>query len=114
MRNSIASFCLLLSILGHPVDAVTVYGPGGVENPTGTFGSGAPAATVSGSNFISAYNAYNNVTLTPPALPSPMPATSFSIVLPNQAANMPQLSIPHKGDFFGFSIEMSVVQQVSE
>ncbi|EJF60196.1 hypothetical protein DICSQDRAFT_171422 [Dichomitus squalens LYAD-421 SS1] len=25
---------------------------------------------------------------------------------------MPKLSIPHKGDFFGFSIEMSVVQQV--
>ena len=94
--------------------AVTVYGPAGAERPSGTLSSGAPEATLGNIGWVSALNAYNNVRLQPPPLPSPMPATSFALALPNQAQHMAGLSIPQRGDFYGFSIEMSVVEQVSK
>ncbi|TBU39715.1 hypothetical protein BD309DRAFT_1021947 [Dichomitus squalens] len=97
------------SLLSH---AVTVYDPAGAEQPTGSSGSAAPGATLGNIGWISALNAYNNVRLQAPPLPSPMPATSFALTLTSQAQHMAGLSIPQRGDFFGFSIEMSVVEQV--
>ncbi|PIL25780.1 hypothetical protein GSI_11530 [Ganoderma sinense ZZ0214-1] len=91
---------------------VTVYNQAGPMNPTATSGSSGSQATLGNVGWISALNAYNNVRLQPPALPSPMPSTSFALVLPNQAQHMSGLSIPQRGDFYGFSIEMSVVEQV--
>ena len=52
--------------------------------------------------------------LTAPALPSSMPSTAFTIQAMNSAQDVQGLSIQQGADFFGFSIEMSVVTQVSE
>jgi len=58
-------------------------------------------------------SAYDRTRLIPPALPAPMPATTFTIELPREATTAQQLSIPHTGGaFYGFSIEMSVLNQV--
>ncbi|KAI0651078.1 glycoside hydrolase superfamily [Trametes meyenii] len=92
--------------------AVTVYGPFGAQHSSGTASGAEPSATLGNTDWVQRLNAYNNVRLQPPPLPDPMPPTSFPIVLPSQAQNMPGLSIPQRGDFWGFSIEMSVVQQV--
>ncbi|KAI0673206.1 glycoside hydrolase superfamily [Trametes maxima] len=92
--------------------AVTVYGPFGAQHSSGTASSAEPSATLGNTDWVQRLNAYNNVRLQPPPLPNPMPPTSFPITLPSQAQNMPGLSIPQRGDFWGFSIEMSVVQQV--
>ena len=94
--------------------AVTVYNQAGAVNPTATSGSSGPQASLGNVGWINALNAYNSVRLQPPSLPSPIPSTSFALALPNQAQHMPGLSIPQRGDFYGFSIEMSVVEQVSE
>lgn len=58
--------------------------------------------------------AYNNIYLEPPAIPSPAPATQFAIGVPTSAQLMNGLSIPQSGSFFGFSIEMSVANQLSK
>ncbi|TBU60016.1 hypothetical protein BD310DRAFT_976178 [Dichomitus squalens] len=87
---------------------MTVYNPAA----TGTWVCDVPEATLGNVGCVSALNAYNNVRLQPPPLPSPMPATSFALTLPNQGQHMSGLSIPQRGDFYGFSIEMSVVEQV--
>ncbi|KAI0659525.1 glycoside hydrolase superfamily [Cubamyces menziesii] len=107
--------CLLsVSSLSYALPSITVYGPTGAERPSGASSGAEPSATGSdpGSSWINAYNAYNDVQLQPPPLPSPMPATTFPITVPSQAQNMPGLSIAQRGDFWGFSIEMSVVEQV--
>jgi hypothetical protein len=51
----------------------------------------------------------DSVTLTPPGIPSPPPATAFDLALPASPAG---LSIPHSGSFMGFSVEFSVSSQV--
>ncbi|KAF8316086.1 hypothetical protein DL93DRAFT_2056676, partial [Clavulina sp. PMI_390] len=56
------------------------------------------------------YLAYNLTTLTPPALPSPMPSLSFTAQL--YASGATGLSIPQKGNFMGWSIELSVANQL--
>ncbi|EJF60214.1 hypothetical protein DICSQDRAFT_155951 [Dichomitus squalens LYAD-421 SS1] len=91
---------------------MTVYNPGSTEQRTGMSGCDAPEATLGNIGCVSALNAYNNVRLQPPPLPNPMPATSFALTLPNQGQHMSGLSIPQRGDFYGFSIEMLVVEQV--
>ncbi|KAI9058697.1 glycoside hydrolase family 79 protein [Trametes sanguinea] len=104
--------CLLwVSSLSCAFGAVTVYGPTGAERPTGTTSGAGSSATPVQESWLNAYNAYNNVRLQPPPLPNPLPPTEFAITLPSQAQNMPGLSIPQRGDFWGFSIEMSVVEQ---
>ena len=95
------------------VSAVTVYGQEGVTQPSGVSATAAATATTN-LDWLSNYAAYNNRTLTPPALPDPMPSTAFTIQLMNNAADVNGLSVQQSGDFFGFSVEMSVVQQVSE
>ncbi|KAI8996272.1 glycoside hydrolase superfamily [Trametes punicea] len=105
--------CLLfVSYLSCVLAAVTVYGPTGAERPTSASWGAGPSATKGDTSWLDAYNAYNNVQLQPPPLPNPLPSTDFVINVPLQAQNMPGLSIPQRGDFFGFSIEMSVVEQV--
>lgn len=66
----------------------------------------AASATYSGSA------AYDTTVLSAPGVPNPAPATSFGIQL--YSGGMTGLSIPQNGGFFGFSIEMSVVNHVCE
>ncbi|KAH9914073.1 uncharacterized protein BXZ73DRAFT_106718 [Epithele typhae] len=89
--------------------SVTVYGQQGVTTPSGLATSASATATTA--DWIAALAAYNDVTLTVPANPSPAP-TAFAVSVANQASNVNGLSVAQAGDFFGFSIEMSVVQQV--
>lgn len=56
--------------------------------------------------------AYNQDTLQAPALPVPAPPTQFSIQLVD--GGMTNLSIKQNGNFYGFSIEMSVAEMVCE
>ena len=74
---------------------------------------GAGTATAAAANYTGAA-AYDPTVLTAPAVPSPAPPNQFSIQL-NSAPNAVQvLSIPLSGDFLGFSIEFSVVNQISK
>ena len=85
------------------VHAVTVYGQIALGFST-TSAAHAPTSTP---------NAYNNTRLIPPPIPNPAPASSFSLILQQDAAVVDGLSIPHVGGcFWGFSIEMSVISQV--
>lgn len=93
--------------------AVTVYGQEGVTAPSGVSSTAGATATAD-TDWITNYAAYNNEILTAPALPSPMPSNAFTITLLNTAANVNGLSVQQTGDFLGFSVEMSVVTQVSE
>lgn len=56
--------------------------------------------------------AYNDTRIPPPAPHNPPVNANFTIALPHNAQDVAGISIPHRGDFFGFSIEMSVVGQV--
>lgn len=101
----------LLSLLAL-VQCVTVYGP------TGAIGLSTSTTSVTSTADGAAYTgdaaaAYNQVVLQAPPVPQPPPPTQFSIQLQNSAANVPGLSIPQRGDFYGFSIEMSVADQIS-
>jgi hypothetical protein len=92
------SFFLTLNL----VNAVTVYyQPGQSPLATGT-------GTAAGANYTGAA-AYDPTILTPPPIPSPL-NTQFSIQLQN--GGTPNVSIQQPGSFMGFSIEMSVVNQV--
>ncbi len=117
LRSLVAAPFLLWAFVGY-VHAVTIYGPAGALKPSGTASSsgGGPISTgtLVNTQWIAALNAYNDVKLQAPALPNPMPSTSFAIGVANNAPGMGGLSIPQKGNFFGFSIEMSVVEQVRE
>ncbi|CDO77500.1 Glycoside Hydrolase Family 79 protein [Trametes cinnabarina] len=112
MLSRCLAYWLWVCSLSYAFAAITVYGPTGAERPTGTSSGVGSTAIPIQESWLNAYNAYNNVLLQPPPLPNPLPATEFAITLPSQALNMPGLSIPQRGDFWGFSIEMSVVEQV--
>ncbi|RPD77290.1 hypothetical protein L226DRAFT_505448 [Lentinus tigrinus ALCF2SS1-7] len=115
LRSLVAAPLLLWALVGY-VRAVTIYGPAGAQKPSGTASSSGSGpistGTLENTQWISSLNAYNDVILQAPALPNPMPSTSFTIGVANGAAGMSGLSIPQKGNFYGFSIEMSVVEQV--
>ncbi|KAJ7752939.1 hypothetical protein B0H16DRAFT_1663031 [Mycena metata] len=66
--------------------------------------SAVPPAQYSG------VQAYSPVTLTPPPVPSPVIATTIPVQLRN--AGTTGMSIPQPGSFMGFSVEMSVTNQV--
>ncbi|KAJ3552241.1 hypothetical protein NM688_g4255 [Phlebia brevispora] len=57
-------------------------------------------------------SAFNNVVLNAPPVPNPLPPTEFTLKLEQNSQNVPGLSIPQNGSFLGFSLEMSVVNQV--
>lgn len=84
--------------------AVTVYGQGG-QQPIGTATTTLPVPSSA---------AFDTRVLNPPPLPDPLPANQFGIQLAASASNVQGLSIPQSGAFYGFSVEMSVVTQVSE
>ncbi|KAJ7104505.1 glycoside hydrolase family 79 protein [Mycena belliarum] len=79
---------------------VTVYG----QIPLGITSALAPTATVAA--------AYNTTVLDPPEVPNPAPPTSFTLTVPSANTSVTGLSIPIKGTFYGFSVEMSVITQL--
>ncbi|KAF8991302.1 glycoside hydrolase family 79 protein [Cyathus striatus] len=94
---------------------VTVYG----QVPLGQISSSlaaAASATQTGPNpALTTLPAYDETILIPPPVPSPAPPRQFTVEMQRDAANVNGLSIPHRGAaFFGFSIEMSVVNQVRD
>ncbi|TBU60021.1 hypothetical protein BD310DRAFT_357271 [Dichomitus squalens] len=96
----------------HHAAAVTIYGQEGVTAVSGAATGTGAAAAATATDWLSALAAFNNVTLTAPALPTSMPSTAFTIPVMNNAQDVQGLSIQQGADFFGFSIEMSVVTQV--
>ncbi len=99
MKCAIAVISVLfLNVHGQ----VTVY----KQQPLGpatTAASSAPAADYTGAA------AYNPTILNPPPIPDPLPPMAFGIQL--QQGGTPGVSIAQTGAFFGFSVEMSVVNQ---
>jgi hypothetical protein len=101
MRLVPHSFISLL--LSHAAfAAVTVYH----QTPLGLETQTADAASYTGAA------AYNPTVLTPPPIPNPPVPHQFNIQVQN--GGVPGLSIKQHGGFFGFSIEMSVINQVCE
>ncbi|KAF7336209.1 Glyco-hydro-79C domain-containing protein [Mycena venus] len=92
------SLCFIF-LIGRTQADITVYH----DNNQAAF------TTVSGAKYTGVA-AYNPTSLTPPSLPSPTVLTTIPINLQNEGT--PNLSIKQKGSFFGFSIEMSVTNQV--
>lgn len=58
--------------------------------------------------------AYNLTELIPPGIPDPKPPTHLNLQIQGSATNVNGLSIPQKGTFYGFSIEMSVINQLCQ
>ncbi|KAJ4489869.1 glycoside hydrolase family 79 protein [Lentinula aciculospora] len=99
--GNFAIFRLFLchSLLGLSTAVTVYYAPG--QNPFST--TSADVSSYTGAA------AYNPTTIDPPALPDPMPSLSLNF---NIQTNAPGLSITQSGAFMGFSIEMSVANQV--
>ncbi|KAI0341171.1 glycoside hydrolase family 79 protein [Trametopsis cervina] len=100
---AIRSFLTILCSLVAATNAVTVYNqlPLGAQST-----STAAAATYTG-------NAATDPTkLNPPAPPNPLPPTQFPLVLMPTSDLVGGISIPAPASFFGFSIEMSVANQL--
>ncbi|KAI0742961.1 hypothetical protein C8Q80DRAFT_1123075 [Daedaleopsis nitida] len=103
----------LAAFLFDVAASVTVYGQQGMTIPSGVASTAAATETTTTSDWISDLAAYNNVSLTAPTLPNPMPNTAFTIQVMSNAQNaQPAVSVQQSANFFGFSIEMSVVEQV--
>lgn len=100
---------VLLSLVFNAL-AVTVYVPPGQETLFGIRPSStdtSPASSYTGSA------AYDPRTLIPPTPPTDPPVnTNFAVQLVN--GDIPNLSIPQKGSFLGFSIELSVSNHIRE
>ncbi|KAJ7580128.1 hypothetical protein C8J56DRAFT_795631 [Mycena floridula] len=84
-------------------DITVYYAPGQVPFGTAT-------VSVGGAAVFTGAAVYNTTTLAPPSVPTNPPATSFPIQLQNSGTT--GLSIPQAAGFLGFSIEMSVANQV--
>ncbi|KAJ7691770.1 glycoside hydrolase family 79 protein [Mycena rosella] len=89
-----------LWILDVATASITVYG----QIPMGVTSALSATATVAA--------AYNTTVLNPPEVPDPGPATSFTLSIPSANTSVTKLSIPIKGTFYGFSVEMSVITQL--
>ena len=72
----------------------------------------AQTSTAAAPNFTSGA-AYDKMVLTPPAVPNPAIPMQVSIQLPS-SGGFQNMSPPANGGFMGFSIEMSVANQVCE
>ena len=72
----------------------------------------AETSTAAVPNFTSGA-AYDKTVLTPPAVPNPAIPVQVSIQLPT-SGGFQNMSPPANGGFMGFSIEMSVANQVCE
>lgn len=108
MARSVLSGLVLAAAM---VSAQTVYMP---KNPQVFFDghSSDAAATATSATAAASFTpaAYQTTTLNRPALPNPMPSLTFPVQL--FSGGMTNMSIPQKGDFMGFSIEMSVATQM--
>ena len=107
MKVSGPSLLLSLGVLVSSSQAVTVYYPAGAQAPLAS-GAGSGAAA----NYTGAA-AYNPTTLNPPPPPGPTAVPTHFSIQPADTVP-PGASIPQKGSFFGFSVEMSVVNQVGK
>ena len=101
------------------VNALTVYGLGGaslqsVSTSAPASASGSATSGLSAAPAGYTPPAFKTVVLNPPPVPSPLPPMQFSVQLESSATDVSGLSIPQSGAFFGFSIEMSIINQVSE
>ncbi|KAJ3880476.1 hypothetical protein F5051DRAFT_161099 [Lentinula edodes] len=99
--GNIALFRLFLfhGLLGISAAVTIYYAPG--QNPFST--TSADASSYTGAA------AYNPTTIDPPALPDPLPSLSLDF---NIQSNPTGLSITQSGAFMGFSVEMSVANQI--
>lgn len=96
--------CLSVRLCGA---AITVhYVPGQEPLSAASSTNSAAAADYTGAA------AYNPIRLEAPPIPNPLPAMAFPIQLQNGGTQ--GVSIPQNGGFLGFSIEMSVANQVRE
>jgi hypothetical protein len=106
------SFYFFLSSAALVVAQYSIYQP---KNQV-IFGGAALHLTATGTaaaaNFTGAA-AYDSTVLTPPAVPNPAIPSQIPIQL-TSSGGITGLSIPQNGGFFGFSIEMSVSNQVCE
>jgi len=106
-RASKAALFLASSAL--TANAVTIYAIQSIDingnpfRPTGTAQLPPPLVTM---------GAYNVTTLPAPPLPSPMPPLNLTAQL--YSGGMNNLSRPQPGNFLGFSIELSVANQMRE
>ncbi|KAI0750899.1 glycoside hydrolase family 79 protein [Daedaleopsis nitida] len=112
---------LVLSSLLDIARGVTVYGLTGQTTidplATGTTTTSSTAATTSfvttsGPPQYTGLAAYNPIYMIPPAIPDPAPANQFSVQVPSDVQHLNGVSIQIPGSFFGFSIEMSVANQL--
>jgi predicted carbohydrate-binding protein with CBM5 and CBM33 domain len=99
------SIWLALGITAH--GQVTVYYQQG-QTPLSAGGTSTATITGAAANYTAA--AYNPTTLNAPPVPSPFNG-QFTVQVQNGGAPV-GVSIPQDGSFLGFSIEMSVVNQV--
>ena len=101
----LTTFVPVVSAASASVASVTIYS--GVQ--TATKSTAAPGASYTG------LGAYDPTTLTPPPPPNPA-ITGVSLNVPNSpAAAMSSnfsVSIPQRGNFLGFSIELSVADVI--
>jgi hypothetical protein len=72
---------------------------------------GSQTASANAANYTGAA-AYDLTVLNAPAVPNPAPPTQPFLQLFASSTSQSGLSIPISGSFFGFSVEMSVVNQV--
>lgn len=105
LRSLLLLLCLTL------VDAaVTIYHVPGQEPLTLTDSVHPASTTTAAAADYTGAAAYNPTVLEPPAVPDPKPNLAFGIQL--QKGGTPGASIQQAGSFLGFSIEMSVANQV--
>ena len=110
------------SLLGLASADVTIYGLTGqtTVDPELALGGSTYVPEPTTTSYVTTHGppqytglaAYNPVYMYPPAIPEPPPANQFAIGVPNDAALMEGLSVRQQGNFFGFSIEMSVATQM--
>jgi hypothetical protein len=118
MARSLFSYLALallpLALHVNAQNGVTVYYPKNTQVIFGpnTNSSAASSTATSGAAAYTGAAAYNPTRLTPPPVPSPAINTQFPITL--LQGGMANMSIKQNGNFMGFSIEMSVVNQLSE
>lgn len=102
----LVSALFLLPGIFSTARAVTVYG----QIPLAQTASGT-----SGIPALPTLPAYDKTRLIPPAIAEPAPGNAYTLTLQENAAAVDGLSIPHVGPgFWGFSLEMSVLNQVCE
>ena len=109
-RGTVLGTAVVLALALAPAQGLTVYDQIPLAQMTLTQ-SGVSATQAAQPTLA----AYDTLKLKPPPIPNPAPQVAFGAPLERNAANVPQISIAHKGpSFWGFSIEMSVITQVCE